>query len=275
MALVWIGSAPFDFPLNQPIRIRAGSSLETISRDLAGARVVQSSLFFRLAARLSGSSDNLQAGDYWFERRLNPREVIGRLRDGRVVINPIKLTIPEGTTPTQIATIIRAKFPNLTEDELTTLIAENPAEAFPDTYFLPEAPSAADVVRRLRTNFIRQTADLRARTEKTARSWSDTLVLASLVEKEVSDPGDRRLVAGVLWKRLDAGMPLQVDVAPETYDRVGLPERAISNVGLDAIRAAQDPVASAHWYYLSDPDGQTHYAVDFEAHKKNRQKYLR
>ena len=123
----------------------------------------------------------------------------------------------------------------------------------------------------------------------------DIVIMASLIEKEVPDSDDRKIVSGILWKRLDIGMPLQVDaVFPyltgrreilsddlkidspyNTYLYKGLPPGPIANPGLDAIEAARNPKSSSYFYYLSGKDGKTHFAKTFAEHLKNKEKYLR
>ena len=70
-------------------------------------------------------------------------------------------------------------------------------------------------------------------------------------------------------------MPLQVDVAPVTYDVKGLPKAPIGNPGLESIKAAISPKASPYLYYLHDKEGKIHYAKTFAEHKQNVVKYLR
>jgi len=116
-----------------------------------------------------------------------------------------------------------------------------------------------------------------------------------LIEKEVPDSDDRKIVSGILWKRLELGMALQVDaVFPyitgkqkvlledlkidslyNTYLHKGLPPGPISNPGLDAIDAARNPKESPYLYYLSGNDGKTHFAKTFSEHLRNKEKYLK
>ncbi len=123
------------------------------------------------------------------------------------------------------------------------------------------------------------------------------MTMASLLEEEAIREEDRRLISGVLWKRLEAGVALQVDAALtyvtgrasheltgedlkfdsafNTYFYPGLPLGPISNPGLDAIEAALRPTASPYWFYLSDKEGNTYYSATFEEHKEKKFKYLR
>lgn len=121
--------------------------------------------------------------------------------------------------------------------------------------------------------------------------------MASLVEKEVKTLEDKKLVSGVLWKRLENGMPLQVDATISyitgkknakiliadtqidspynTYKYRGLPLGPISNPGLDSIVAALYPQESSYWYYLSTPEGQTIFSRTLDEHNQARAKYLK
>ena len=68
---------------------------------------------------------------------------------------------------------------------------------------------------------------------------------------------------------------LKTDSAYNTYLHRGLPPGPIGNPGLDAIEAAILPTQSKYLYYLSDKSGIMHYAVTFDEHKRNKEKYLR
>ena len=121
--------------------------------------------------------------------------------------------------------------------------------------------------------------------------------MASLIEREVPDSDERRIVAGILWKRIENGIPLQVDATIcyiksgpclpiteedkdrdslyNTYRYLGLPPAPISNPGADAIEASKNPEDSPYWYYISDPEtNQTIFAQTLDEHNRNVVKYL-
>ena len=105
------------------------------------------------------------------------------------------------------------------------------------------------------------------------------------------------MVAGILRKRLDLGMALQVDASIEyildkklnqltaedlkidspynTYQYAGLPPTPIGNPGLNSIMAVIYPTQSDNLYYITDNAGQFHYAKTFAEHKANVARYLR
>lgn|SRR3989338_2963279 len=165
---------------------------------------------------------------------------------------------------------------------------------FPDTYEFFVPSSADSVAKRFSENFNKKVLPMIPQ----GRDIREILTVASLVEREVSGPADRRMVAGIIWKRLRNDFPLQVDspfcyikpepchpVTPEdtakdspynTYTRKGLPPTPIANPGLDAITAAVNPQGSPYWFYLSDPKTQkTVFAVDLDEHRRNIVKYLK
>ena len=108
---------------------------------------------------------------------------------------------------------------------------------------------------------------------------------------------DKKVVSGILWKRMDNGMRLQVDAtilyaqAKEgmkiyikdtqinspynTYRVDGLPLGPISNPGIDSIIAAIYPTKTNYYYYLSAPDGKTIFSKTLEEHNYNKNKYLK
>ena len=132
------------------------------------------------------------------------------------------------------------------------------------------------------------------------KNLGEILTLASLVQKEIKDPYEMRIAAGILKKRLEAGIPLQIDAtlcylkeiegngclpitqADKTVDSPyntylyrGLPPGPISNPGLDAIRATLNPANSPYLYYVSDPKtGRTVFGKTLDEHNQNVIKYL-
>jgi len=120
--------------------------------------------------------------------------------------------------------------------------------------------------------------------------------MASLLEKEAHIFRDRRMISGVLWKRMEIGMPLQVDAAflyflgrttfdltledlqydspYNTYLHAGLPAGAITNPSLRAIEAAVTPIDNGNLFYLADFSGTTHYSATFEEHLRKKRIYL-
>ncbi len=127
------------------------------------------------------------------------------------------------------------------------------------------------------------------------QKFKETLILASILEKEVKKKDDKEIVAGILLKRLKNNWYLQADatigyildkkeITPEdlkidspynTYKYKGLPPTPISNPGLESILAVLYHKDTDYWYYLSLPDGTTIYNKTLEEHNLAIKKYLK
>jgi len=92
---------------------------------------------------------------------------------------------------------------------------------FPDTYQFPLGVSGEEIVKKMRDNFEKKFTPYRPALLKKGGAGAgltpfQIVIMASLIEKEVRTYEDKELVSGILWKRLENGMPLQVD-ATITY----------------------------------------------------------
>jgi len=203
-------------------------------------------------------------------------------------------TIPEGWSVDQINEHLK--------EEGVLVDGELPGDLegylFPDTYefFLD---SSVDVVRdRFLSHLGLQLSLLGLDLE--SNKTREALTMASLIQAEIGNEDEMRVASGVLWKRLETGVPLQVDAtlcyikaqagqkclpilksdketdSPyNTYLYQDLPPAPIGNPGLEAIKAALNPARSPYWYYLSDPEtGKTIFAVTLDEHNLNVIKYL-
>lgn len=291
--LFWQFNRPSaNFPLAKKVVIKQGSSITEISEQLVALEAIRSPLLFRALVR----GHTVQAGTYWFDEPLSTWRLAGRLRAGEFSHQVIKVTLPEGLTVAEIAQVLAERLPNFSPATFTTLATKFEGQLFPDTYFFSPAVDEAEVIEQLRQGFLRSVKKLAPALDRSKYSLNDVVIMASLLEEEARDLETKRMIAGILWKRLEAGQLLQVDaVFPyiigknsytltltdlktdslyNTYKYKGLPPRPISNPGVESLSAALDPISSPYWFYLASRDGITYYAKDFEEHKLNRQKYL-
>lgn len=215
------------------------------------------------------------------------------------------MTIPEGWRREEIAQSLTQQDLSLfNEAEFLEISAASEGKLFPDTYLIPREATAQFVYSLLTNTFDQKvTQGLAEEIEASDRSFDQVLIMASLLEREARGASEMKQVAGVLWQRIELGMPLQVDAtlqyakgynsieqdwwAPplaadrqlnspfNTYQNPGLPPRPISNPGLDAITAALDPAQTEALFYIHDNDGGIHYAETLEEHNQNINRYLR
>jgi UPF0755 protein len=169
---------------------------------------------------------------------------------------------------------------------------------FPDSYFIDSDFTCQALITKMLSAFqekVYQEYWQEDRHEE-IKTFLDLIVLASIVEKEADGWQDRRLVAGIFLKRLDRGYRLQscatvnyllgkpkdiltgedllIDSPYNSYRHQGLPPAPICNPGLESIKAVLNPQFSKYWYFLSDQEGQLHFAIDAKSHARNKDRYL-
>jgi len=288
--------APSGFPVGRLIEIEKGMALSDISKHLKNSSVIRSELLFESFVTMLTGDDGAMSGEYFFVDPVSSWNVAKKITKGEYGLTPVKITIPEGSTVYDTARLFEDKFPDFDSVEFLKIVVNKEGYLFPDTYlFLPNV-KADQVVREMEENFKRKLYEIREDIMMFDKPLDDIIIMASILEKEARTTQSRRMISGILWKRIEIDMPLQVDaVFPyingkntytltlkdlkidspyNTYKYKGLPVGPISNPGLDSIMAAVNPEGSENLYYLSDRVGNMYYAKDFDAHKKNKRLYL-
>ncbi len=185
------------------------------------------------------------------------------------------ITIPEGFTILQMGEAFQ-RAGLFSKNDFIKAAAVDEGFLFPDTYRLYKNSTPQQVVAKMQGNFNKKiTPDILSIVAGQKKTLNDIIKMASILEEEASSTADRKIISGILWKRIDLGIPLQVDSATSTYLYKELPVAPISNPGMDAIFAAIYPTKSSYLFYLSDKSGKIHYAKTFEEHKLNKYKYLK
>ncbi len=289
-------SAPSNFPSGRLVEIEKGMVLSDISKHLKNSSVIKSELLFESFVTIFKGDAGVMSGEYFFVEPLSSWGVAKKVTRGDYGLTPVRITIPEGSTIYDIAHLFEDKFSDFDSVEFLKIVASKEGYLFPDTYlFLPNV-RAEQVARELEENFELKIDEIKEEIIMFGKSLNDVVVMASILEKEARTTQTRRMISGILWKRIDIDMPLQVDaVFPyingkntytltlkdlkidspyNTYKYKGLPIGPISNPGIDSMLAAVNPEGSENLYYLSDRAGNMYYAEDFDAHRKNKRLYL-
>ncbi len=290
---------PKDFPVKQFIHIDEGKTVEEVAVFLKEKQIIKSvpALKFLYKIGVAKQEDTVVAGDYFFEYRLPLWNVVRRVSGGYYGVDHIKVTIPEGLNLVQIGKLLESKLPEFNRSRYTLITRGLEGFLFPDTYFFAPSATEDDVVEEMRENFEQKIRELRSDISISGRSVEEIVTMASIVEKETITDDSKYIVSGILWKRIDNGMKLQVDaVFPyifgkntfdltrtdlqfdspyNTYRYEGLPPGPIASPGFEAIRASLYPEETPYWFYLSDMRSQMHYARTYEEHLKFKNKYLR
>lgn len=288
-------SAPAQFPAGTVVRVSKNTTISQIGQVLYSKQMIRSELIFKILARLSDSGQ-VVAGDYRFKNRTNVFTLARRLARGEFGIDPTRITIPEGSNSREIAKLLAKNLPAFDTKVFLELASKEEGRLYPDTYFIKPSDDEVDIVNMLLANFEKQARTIKLDLLASNKSLNEILTMASIIDVEARTAESRRMVSGILWNRVRAGMKLQVDaVFPyimdkyslqltvsdlqvdspyNTYKYKGLPPGPIGNPGLDSILAAINPTKTAYLYYLSDRSGKMYYAKTYEGHMANRRKYL-
>jgi UPF0755 protein len=281
-------SAPGPLPQPTAIVVPRGSS-QDIAEALLAQGAIRDARVFTLAARLTRAGGPLRAGEYLFPAAGSVEQVLEVLRSARPVQR--RLTLPEGLTAKQIATLIETA-PGLTGD--TPALDEG--SVLPETYSYQYGDSRAALVRRA-TQAMAAALDRlwKGRAEGLPLATPrEALVLASIVERETGQPEERPRVAAVFLNRLRRGMPLQsdptvayaaADGAPldrpltradldrdhpfNTYRVRGLPPGPIASPGEKSLEAVLHPASSDDLFFVADGTGGHAFAGTLEEHNRN------
>ncbi|MFA4975543.1 MAG: endolytic transglycosylase MltG [Candidatus Paceibacterota bacterium] len=266
-------NAPDNFPINIILNIKEGSSLRSVSKYLEENHVIRSRVFFETFVIIF-EGEKVVSGDYLFDNKISVFEVARRISRGDRHLAPIKVTIPEGFNVSEISKVFASKLPNFDADNFILGATEKEGYLFPDTYFFLTTSTEISVIKSMNDNFEKKILPIQSEIISSGKNEKDIIIMASLIEEESKGDIDRKIISGILWRRISIGMPLQVDADMSTYKTKGLPKNPISNPGMKAIEASIYPKKSLYLYYLHDKDGNIHYARTFEEHKLNKQRYL-
>jgi len=293
--------------------VQKGWGDEEIADNLKKLGIIRSSYFFKLYDILSFKHASLQAGEYNLSPKMSIHKIAGMMSRGDVIKE--RVVIFEGWDIADIGKYLESRdicsqdyFTSLTKRdyyEEFDFLNDKPRNVglegyiFPDTYEIAKGETCENILHRTLVNFDEKLtpeliAEIANDPKGTPKSIFDIITIASLIEKEVRTLEDKKIVSGILWKRLSIDMPLQLDSTVNyitgksdpsvsikdtkidspynTYKYKGLPKGPISSPGINSIIAAIYPTKTNYWYYLSD--GKTYFSETLEQHNEARTKYL-
>lgn len=286
-----------------------GSSASEIGNKLYKEELIRSSLAFRIYVQVFGKAKKIQAGEYTLSPSYSLPNIVDILGSGP---KEVWVTIPEGFRKEEVAerfaTGLGKADPGTFINEFLVAAKVKEGYLFPDTYLFPKTASASAVVNKLVFTFDSKVGqEIRDNASKNGLSLNEVVILASIIERETLTNEERPVVAGILYKRLKEGWPLQADATLQyavatnrcasvpigckwwepvvkedlelnslynSYKFAGLPPAPIANPGLTSLKAAAAPQDNEYWFYLHDSKGQIHYAATIEEHNANVRQYL-
>ena len=287
---------PSDFPAGELVTIPEGQTLSEIAGTLHESGAIRSPLAFRIIVKVLREDRMLHAGDYLFKEPVSTFSVADRVAQGAFGLEPFRFRIPEGATVKQMADIYSKLLQRFEKDTFIAKATPDEGYLFPDTYFFLPNATEKTVIEAMRQNFDAQVPTSTPEIASSDHSVHDIVIMASILEREARNYEDRQLIAGVLWRRIKIGMPMQADAtflytlgkgsfdltmadlrsdSPyNTYTHKGLPPTPIGSPSLDSIRAAADPVDKGYLYYMADNTGVTHYSKTYAQQQANVRLYL-
>ena len=267
-------------------------SVGYVAKQLKDAGIIKYKGLFELYCSVSHAKTKIDPGTYELSTNYDYRALVKKMQVGSGAMVTTKVTIPEGYTMEQI-------FHKLEDENVCSYDDLMDAAAnysynysfidqsmqgdakrlegflFPDTYEFYQGMQASSAINKFLENFHdRLTAEMLEKADERGMTMQEVVTVASMIEKEAANDDERAMIAAVIYNRIEAGMPLQIDstimyVLPEhkdvltvedtkidspynTYLYQGLPPGPICNPGMKSIEAALNPEQTGYYYFALD-----------------------
>lgn len=293
------------------VAVAPNETMAQLTAALQHDHLIRSSFWFSLYAGYRGLQAHLQVGLFSLDGSMGASEIVSRL-EGPPTTPTVTVTFPEGLSAQQMADQIQmtaglhitaaayiqqAEHGSFSEPFLRDLPTGSPLEGFlfPDTYYVPTTETAHQLI-----NLQLQAFEVKAvpQLQSMALSPYQTVIVASILEKEARFPQDLAEVSGVIANRLKAGddlqldstvlyglgivrqttpltaVQLQQDTPYNTYLNPGLPPTPISNPGTAVLTAASHPAVNDDLFFITDCSGHVHLSVTFAQQQQAIDEYL-
>lgn len=286
------------------VNIKTGMTDNGIGRILYSKGLINSPELFMMQVNLNGYQGQLQAGKYKIIKGSTITEIIEIIAKGQVM--HYVFTVPEGYDINQIASKLQdegicnaEKFKKIAksyepysymETNNKNVIYKAEGFVFPSTYYLSlnmdEKEVLAFMIKEFDDTIKKNNIDKLA--EKKHLKMHDVITMASLVEKEAVYPSEMPLIAGVFYKRLNIGMPIQSDTTIQyilgeqksiitykdlevnskynSYMYKGLPPGPIASPGIQAIMASINYTDTDFLYFVAGNKGKHLFSKTYREH---------
>ncbi|MFZ2803688.1 MAG: endolytic transglycosylase MltG [Patescibacteria group bacterium] len=297
------------------LEVSSGDDAGTIATKLVSDGIVVSPIGYEIYASFNALANRPKLGTYTLQPGMNYRTIANMLAKGPAR-EEVQLQVIEGWNLSDIADMLAKGGTSSTAFYASAGVPPNgtpfdpawrtefpflavlPKDAtlegylFPDTYRVWKDQLPESLIEKQLQDFATRAPDLASQAEAQERTLQDVVTLASIIEKEVAAPADRRIVAGIFLNRLKDGMPLQsdatinyvtnsgrasanaadlsIDSPYNTYKYKGLPPGPICNPSADALDAALHPTQTDYQYFLTGKDGKVYYAKTLDEQDQNK-----
>ena len=295
------------------VKIKEGSSTNDIAKELYKKGVISSVSKYKLVSKIWRYDGKYKAGSFSVSPSMRSSDIAQTIVKG--VSSTKTFTIPEGYTIEQTATKLDkegivnkdkfleiAKHGNFSKFSFLkgAQTGDNHLEGYlyPDTYAVDLDADETQVITTMLNQYDKVfTKKYRKRAKELNLSENEIIIIASLIERESQYDGDRAKIASVIYNRIKAGMPLQIDATIQyalgkpkenlsiadtkidspynTYTNKGLPPGPICSPGKASIKAALYPESTDYLYYVVSEklDGTHNFSKDYNKFLKDKEAY--
>ena len=169
------------------------------------------------------------------------------------------------------------------------------------TYLVSLATTPAEAQAMMNEKFKEDILSHYGTSTEAAVPLKQALIIASLIQRETITNDGMRLLSGIIWNRIFAGMNLQIDSTLQytkanklatgrwwpsvasadkylkspynTYLNKGLPPGPIASPSVAAVLAALNPIKTDCLFYFNDKKGDFHCSATYAEHLKLLQEY--
>ncbi len=279
------------------LEIRPGMSARQVSQLLYDAGVVPSASSLVQYLEGQGLSSSIQVGSFLVARDMAIAD-IGQLVTQRSS-SAKTVTVFDGYTIDEVDRMLSSR--ELAHRGAFSTAVQAIVDAYglsfgegwllPGAYPIDLADSAGSLALAMFSAMLQTLQPMLGAIAASDRSIDDILIVASMIERETDNPQEMPVIAGIIYNRLDSGMPLGIDATTRyetgnwtdpiktsdletqtpynTRRKVGLPPSGIGAPGVAAIAAAVYPQSSDWYYYLHGTDGNIHVATTYDQHLQN------
>ncbi len=299
---------PIELPNNQAVQVfvKKGMTSHDVANELVKQGVMSHPKMFLALARYMNATEALKAGVYHIEPGITPSELIEKLRLGKAIMHPFTLVNSWRFSEIKHA-LDKNKYldhdiKGLSNEEIMVKIGapgQNPEGRFyPETYHFRYQTSDLLILRIAYQKMKKILAEEWANRAPNL-PWKceyDALIAASLIIEETEHEQEMDEIAGVMVRRINLGMPLQIDPTViyalgdhyryplklsdlkvrssyNTYLHKGLPPTPIAVPTRAAIHAALHPAEGTAIFYMAKGDGSHVFTDNLKDHRKAKKRY--
>ena len=299
------------------IAIAPGMNLLTLLDDFEEKKYIKQSIRKKFISRVYPKYKNIKHGSYFLTKEMSLKSLLINLKKGDTA--DFSFTIIEGMNIKEVLLAlddleyIKRELPDYNANDLDKETLQKIAKAidpklkypegwfFPETYHYSANDSDLALLKRAynsmqeKLEYIWQKRKIKD--DKLIKNKYETLILASIIEKESSANAERGLISSVFYNRLKINMRLQTDPTViygigndyrdrlykkdllrktkyNTYIIYGLPPTPIAMPSLASLEASVNPDKSDYFYFVSMGNGIHKFSKTLRQHNNAVNKYI-